>query len=42
VVTAKKSSNIPFLRLANNLGGMIGPIAKVPMSISAKRAHIYR
>jgi hypothetical protein len=42
VVTAKKSSKIPFPRLANNLGGILGPITNVPMSIFGKLPHINR
>jgi hypothetical protein len=41
VVIAKKSSEIPFPKLVNNLSGMIGPIANVPMSIFGKLLHIY-
>jgi hypothetical protein len=42
VVIAKKSAEIPFPKLVNNLSGMIGPIANVPMSIFGKLLHIDR
>jgi hypothetical protein len=42
VVTAKKSAKIPFPKLLNNLSGMSGPIAKVPVSIFGKAPHIDR
>jgi hypothetical protein len=42
VVIAKKSSEIPFPKLVNNLGGILGPIANMPVSIFRKLPHIYR
>jgi hypothetical protein len=40
VVIAKKSFEISYPKLANNLSVMIGPIAKVPVTIFGKLPHI--
>jgi hypothetical protein len=42
VVIAKKSSEIPFPKLANNLRVILRPIANVRISIFGKPPHIYR
>jgi hypothetical protein len=42
VVIAKKSSEIPFPKLANNLRVMLRSIVNVPISIFGKTPHIDR
>jgi hypothetical protein len=42
VVTVKKSFEIPFPKLLNNLSGIFCPIANGPTSIFGKPPHIYR